>query len=197
MKNKIGIIIISIVVVLLLSLLVVFKNIDKKEEDKDMKGQKYNVEIVVKDYGTIKLELDGETAPITVNNFINLVNRKFYDGLKFHRIMEGFMIQGGAGSEDLNPIKGEFSSNGVENNISHVRGTISMARTSIPDSATSQFFIVHKDSTFLDGNYAGFGHVTEGMEVVDKIAEDSNPTDDNGTIKESEQPIIETIRVID
>lgn len=196
MKNKFGIIIIVIIIVLLLGFLVI-NNKTKKSEDDNMLSGKYNIEIVVKDYGNIKLELDADTAPITVTNFINLVNRKYYDGTKFHRIMEGFMIQGGAGSDNLTPIKGEFSKNGVKNDISHERGVISMARTSVNDSATSQFFIVHKDSKFLDGDYAGFGHVTEGMEVVDKIAEDSNPTDDNGTIRESEQPIIESIRVID
>lgn len=196
MKNKTGIIIIGIIIVLLLVFLVI-NNKTKESSDDNMLSGKYNVEIIVKDYGKIKLELDADTAPITVTNFINLVNRKYYDGTKFHRIMEGFMIQGGAGSEDLTPIKGEFSSNGVKNDISHVRGVISMARTKVPDSATSQFFIVHEDSKSLDGNYAAFGHVTEGIEVVDKIAEDSNPTDDNGTIRESEQPIIESIRVVD
>lgn len=196
MKNKIGIIIIGIIILILLVFLVINKKPKESSDDLMLSG-KYNVEIIVKDYGKIKLELDADTAPITVTNFINLVNRKYYDGTKFHRIMEGFMIQGGAGSEDLTPIKGEFSSNGIKNDISHVRGVISMARTSIPDSATSQFFIVHEDSKFLDGNYAAFGHVTEGIEVVDKIAEDSNPTDDNGTIRESEQPIIESIRVIE
>lgn len=196
MKNKIGIIVIGIIILILLVFLVINKKPKESSDDLMLSG-KYNVEIIVKDYGKIKLELDADTAPITVTNFINLVNRKYYDGTKFHRIMEGFMIQGGAGSENLTPIKGEFSNNGIKNDISHVRGVISMARTSVPDSATSQFFIVHEDSKFLDGNYAAFGHVTEGIEVVDKIAEDSNPTDDNGTIRESEQPIIESIRVID
>ncbi|MBO5475868.1 MAG: peptidylprolyl isomerase [Bacilli bacterium] len=196
MKNKIGIIVIGIIILILLVFLVINKKPKESSDDLMLSG-KYNVEIIVKDYGKIKLELDADTAPITVTNFINLVNRKYYDGTKFHRIMEGFMIQGGAGSENLTPIKGEFSNNGIKNDISHVRGVISMARTSVPDSATSQFFIVHEDSKFLDGNYAAFGHVTEGIEVVDKIAEDSNPTDDNGTIRESEQPIIESIRVIE
>lgn len=196
MKNKIGIIVIGIIILILLVFLVINKKPKERSDDLMLSG-KYNVEIIVKDYGKIKLELDADTAPITVTNFINLVNRKYYDGTKFHRIMEGFMIQGGAGSENLTPIKGEFSNNGIKNDISHVRGVISMARTSVPDSATSQFFIVHEDSKFLDGNYAAFGHVTEGIEVVDKIAEDSNPTDDNGTIRESEQPIIESIRVIE
>lgn len=113
----------------------------------------------MQDYGDINVELDADVAPITVTNFINLANDGFYDGLTFHRIIKGFMIQGGdplgngTGGSD-NKIKGEFSNNGIENNLSHTRGAISMARSSNNDSASSQFFIVHKDSTYLDGNYA-------------------------------------------
>ena len=193
--NKKAIIIGIIVFVLLIGILIIVKMGDDKVTGK------VNVLIKVKEYGDIKVELDADVAPITVNNFIDLVNEHFYDGLKFHRIMDGFMIQGGNGmtaGKVARTIKGEFSSNGVENNISHVRGTISMARTSVKDSASSQFFIVHQDSTFLDGNYAGFGHVTEGMEVVDAIEAKVAPkaTDNNGTIPESEQPIIESITVI-
>lgn len=172
---------------------------DEPEDNSLLKG-KHDVVITVKDYGIIELELDADVAPITVTNFIDLVKDKFYDGLTFHRIMDGFMIQGGdpegngtGGSP--NTIKGEFSSNGVENNISHVRGVISMARSQDNNSASSQFFIVHKDSTFLDGQYAAFGKVTSGMDVVDKIAESAKPTDDNGTIPKEEQPVIEKIRV--
>ena len=162
----------------------------------------HHAEIEVKDYGTIDVELDADVAPITVTNFVKLAQEGFYDGLTFHRIMEGFMIQGGdpngngTGGSDEN-IKGEFSSNGVENEISHTRGTISMARASDPDSGSSQFFIVQADSTFLDGDYAGFGQVTSGMDVVDQICEDSKPTDNNGTIPASEQPVIETIKITD
>ena len=162
----------------------------------------HHAEIVVKDYGTIDVELDADTAPITVTNFVKLAQEGFYDGLTFHRIMDGFMIQGGdpngdgTGGSDEN-IKGEFSNNGVENDISHTRGTISMARASDPDSGSSQFFIVQSDSTFLDGDYAGFGHVTDGMDIVDKICEDSKPTDNNGTIPADEQPVIETIKITD
>ena len=175
----------------------------KKPESKttDTKG-KHHAKIKVKDYGTIEVELDGDTAPITVANFIKLVNEKFYDGLTFHRIMSGFMIQGGdplgngtGGSDET--IKGEFSSNGVENNISHKRGVISMARSSDPDSASSQFFIMHQDSTYLDGEYAAFGKVTKGMKVVDKICEDATLTDGNGTIEKADQPVIESIRMVD
>ena len=165
---------------------------------------KVNVEIDVKDYGIIKLELDADKAPITVNNFVNLASDGFYDNLTFHRIMDGFMIQGGdpegtGNGGSKRTIKGEFSSNGIVNDISHVRGVISMARSNDPNSASSQFFIVHQDSTFLDGNYAAFGHVIEGMEIVDKIESDIAPlaTDDNGTIPFENQPIINTIKVID
>lgn len=162
----------------------------------------HHVKMEVEDYGTIELELDADMAPITVTNFIKLANDKFYDGLTFHRIMKGFMIQGGdpegtgMGGSDEN-IKGEFKVNGVNNTISHKRGVISMARAQAYDSASSQFFIVHEDSEFLDGNYAGFGHVTKGMEVVDKICEDAKPLDDNGTISRGKQPRITKVEVID
>ncbi len=123
----------------------------------------------------IKLELYPEKAPITVGNFLKLVKSGFYDGLTFHRVISGFMIQGGDpdGNGMGGPgysIKGEFAANGVQNDIKHVRGVISMARSQMPDSAGSQFFIMHKDASYLDGNYAAFGKVTEGIEVVDEIA---------------------------
>lgn len=163
---------------------------------------KVKAEIDVKDYGVIKLELDADTAPITVENFVKLAKSGFYDGLTFHRIISGFMIQGGdplgngtGGSEET--IKGEFGSNGVENNISHVRGTISMARSMENDSASSQFFIVHEDSTFLDGEYAAFGTVTEGMEVVDAICEAVAVEDDNGTVAAENQPVINSIKIVE
>ena len=158
--------------------------------------------IDVQDYGTISLELDADTAPISVTNFINLANEGFYDGLTFHRIISGFMIQGGdpngngtGGSEKT--IKGEFSANGVENDISHVRGVISMARANDPDSGSSQFFIVHEDSTFLDGQYAAFGHVTDGMDVVDAICEAVPVQDKNGTVAAADQPVITAVTVVD
>ena len=161
-----------------------------------------HAEITVKDYGTIKLELDEGTAPITVENFIKLAKDGFYDGLTFHRIMDGFMIQGGdplgngtGGSKDK--IKGEFTSNGVRNPISHKKGVISMARANDPNSASSQFFITVADSTFLDGSYAAFGRVTEGQEIADKIAKDAKPVDNNGTIPASAQPVIEKITITD
>ena len=162
----------------------------------------HHVEIDVQDYGTICCELDADTAPITVTNFIDLANSGFYDGLTFHRIIDGFMIQGGdpngdgTGGSDQN-IKGEFALNGVENNISHEKGVISMARAQDPDSGSSQFFITVDDATFLDGQYAAFGHVTEGQDVADKIAADAEPLDDNGTVAPENQPVITTIRIID
>ena len=162
----------------------------------------HHAEIEIQDYGTITVELDGDAAPITVQNFMDLANAGFYDGLTFHRIISGFMMQGGdpngngtGGSE--NTIKGEFSSNGVENTLSHTRGAISMARAQDPDSASSQFFICHADSTFLDGQYACFGYVTDGMDVVDAVCEAAQPTDDNGTISADQQPVITAIRITD
>ena len=160
------------------------------------------VEISIKDYGIIQLELDPKEAPITVENFVNLVNNGFYNGLTFHRIIDGFMIQGGdplgngTGGSDNN-IKGEFFSNGVENNIKHLRGVISMARSMDPDSASSQFFIMHQDAPHLDGQYAAFGHVTSGIEVVDKICENTPVQDGNGTVAKSNQPVIEYIKIIE
>lgn len=174
--------------------------VEKKEVENSMYlTGKHHAKLTIKDYGVIELELDADIAPITVTNFVNLVNDKFYDGLTFHRIIEGFMMQGGEGKDgkEANTIKGEFKENGVANSISHVRGVISMARTKVNDSASSQFFIVHKDSTFLDGKYAGFGHVTSGIEVVDKICEEAKVVDDNGTVLEENQPIIESIVMID
>lgn len=175
---------------------------DSKQSEEKLLTGKHHAEIVVKDYGTIKLELDADTAPISVTNFVKLAKEGFYDGLTFHRIISGFMIQGGdpngdgTGGSDQT-IKGEFKENGVENNISHVRGVISMARSMDNDSASSQFFIVHKDSTFLDGQYAGFGKVTDGMEVVDKICKKVKVEDEDGTTLPENQPVIETIKVID
>lgn len=133
------------------------------------------IEIEFTNGDVIKADLYPDIAPITVANFEKLVNEHFYDGLIFHRVINGFMIQGGGYTPDLteksaDSIKGEFSDNGFENNLSHKRGVLSMARTQVKDSASSQFFIVQKDSTYLDGQYAAFGMVTEGMDVVDKIA---------------------------
>lgn len=160
------------------------------------------VTITMEDGSIMKAELYPDIAPESVNNFISLIKKHFYDGVIFHRVIQNFMIQGGdpegtgrGGSDET--IKGEFSSNGVENNISHERGVISMARSSDPDSASSQFFIVQTDSTYLDGQYAAFGHVTEGMDVVDAICKDAKPTDNNGTIPAEEQPVMTSVTITD
>ncbi len=203
-KNVMLIIAIAAVIVAILVLVLVFvpgKEDDIYEPFSGPTSGQYTATIEVQDYGTIELLLDHDTAPITVENFVKLAQSGFYDGLTFHRIMSGFMIQGGdpegngtGGSDET--IKGEFSANGVTNLISHERGVISMARNSRSmDSASSQFFIMHADNPSLDGNYAAFGRVTEGMEVVDAIAEAARPVDDNGTIPAEEQPVITKITV--
>ena len=174
----------------------------ENQETIELLSGKISAEIAVKDYGTIVLELDADAAPVTVTNFVMLAKDGFYDGLTFHRIMAGFMMQGGdplgngTGGSEWN-ILGEFAANGFENPISHTRGAISMARAQHPNSASSQFFIVHEDSVFLDGQYAAFGYVTEGMEVVDAICAAAQPTDNNGTIPKDAQPTIESISVVE
>ncbi len=150
--------------------------------------------------GTITVVLDPEAAPITVDNFIKLAEDGFYDGLTFHRIIENFMMQGGdpkgdgTGGSDKE-IKGEFTSNGVNNSLSHTRGAVSMARSEKPDSASSQFFIVHKDSLHLDGDYACFGYVSEGMAIVDKVCQNAEPTDGNGSIPKDKRPVIKSVTI--
>ena len=183
-------------------------------------SKKPRVEISVKDFGVMQVELEPEIAPITVANFLKLVNDGFYNGLTFHRVVPGFMIQGGdpSGNGDGGTgenIKGEFQSNGVPNSIKHERGVISMARwNDEPDSASSQFFILQQDATrkdedgnpikdengnvenFLDGEYAAFGRVISGIEVVDKICEEVSTEDEFGAVDKIDQPIIEYIKVI-
>ena len=157
-----------------------------------------NIEIVMKDGGVIKAELYPEVAPITVENFKKLIEEDFFAGLIFHRVIAGFMIQGGGFTADgehkeTASIKGEFDSNGVPNNLKHTRGVLSMARTMFPNSASSQFFIMHEDAPHLDGQYAAFGKVTDGMDVVDRIAECATDMSD----KPFEDQVIETIRMCD
>lgn len=160
----------------------------------------YTAVLEIANYGTITMELDATAAPETVANFVSLAREGFYDGLTFHRIIDGFMIQGGdpngdgTGGSDKT-IPGEFSANGVENNLSHTRGAVSMARSNDYDSASSQFFIVQEDSTYLDGSYAVFGYVTDGMDVVDAICADAEPTDNNGSIAADVQPVITSITI--
>ena len=141
------------------------------------------VTFTMEDGSSIKAELYPETAPVSVNNFISLINKNFYDGLIFHRVIKGFMIQGGCpdGTGMGGPgysIKGEFAQNGVANDLKHTEGVLSMARAMNPDSAGSQFFIMHKTSPHLDGSYAAFGKVIEGMDVVNRIAEEATDYSD-------------------
>ena len=155
-----------------------------------------NIEIEMMNGDVIKAELYPDVAPITVENFVKLINENFFDGLIFHRVIRGFMIQGGGydanGShKDAASIKGEFTSNGITNNLKHTRGVLSMARTMFPNSASSQFFIMHEDAPHLDGQYAAFGKVTEGIEAVDKIAECATDMGDAPL----EPQVIKTIRL--
>ena len=161
----------------------------------------YYADIVIEDYGTITVRLDPAAAPVTVQNFVTLARNGFYDGLTFHRVKPGFVIQGGdpkgngTGSSD-GKITGEFAANGYDNPISHVRGVISMARAKDYNSASCQFFIVHRDSTdSLDGLYAAFGYVTEGMEIVDEICAVARPIDGNGLLSPASQPVITTVTI--
>ena len=155
-----------------------------------------NIEIEMTNGDIIKAELYEDVAPLTVENFVRLIKGNFFDGLIFHRVIRGFMIQGGGYDElgnhrETPSIKGEFDANGFPNNLKHTRGVLSMARTMFPNSASSQFFIMHQDAPHLDGQYAAFGKVTEGIEVVDKIAECATDAADAPTKKQ----VIRTIRL--
>ena len=160
----------------------------------------YFADIDIEGYGVITIQLDQAAAPVTCANFVELAESGFYDGLTFHRIIAGFMMQGGdpkgngTGGSD-NKIVGEFKANGYENNLSHVRGTVSMARSSAKNSASSQFFICHEDAPHLDGSYAAFGTVTAGMDVVDAVCEAAQPTDNNGTIPADAQPVMTSVTI--
>ena len=156
-----------------------------------------NIEIEMENGGIIKAELYPDTAPITVENFVKLIEDNFFDGLIFHRVISGFMIQGGGYTVDgqqkeAESIKGEFDKNGVPNPLKHTRGVLSMARTMFPNSASSQFFIMHDDAPHLDGQYAAFGKVTDGMDVVDEIAETATDMSD----RPLEDQIIKTISLV-
>ena len=201
------VIIVAAVLVLTIALLTGFFLLGREKPTDDGKfdaSKTYYADIVIKDLGTITVQLDAQSAPITVENFVKLARSGFYDGLTFHRIIEGFMMQGGCPKGDGTgdpgyEIKGEFTENGVNNPLKHERGTISMARGYEPDSAGSQFFIVHETSLSntmsLDGKYAAFGKVIEGIELVDKICAQAEPTDDNGSIAKAAQPVIEKITI--
>ena len=163
--------------------------LEESEAAQELVSGRHHVVINMEDYEPITVEIYADEAPITATNFLKLAEEGFYDGLTFHRIIEGFMIQGG------DPLGN--GTGGVENPLSHTRGAISMARSQFPDSASSQFFIVHEDSTYLDGEYAAFGYVTEGMETVDAICADTPVEDGNGTVLPENQPVIERVEVID
>lgn len=206
-----GVVLVLIVGAIIFSIFLGDKNDKGNAADPNYGGNKEVMNLVsgkhyalisVKSYGKIKLELDADIAPITVTNFLDLINEKFYDGLTFHRIMDGFMIQGGGYDENgdrklAKSIEGEFAENGIENTISHKRGVISMARAKGSNTASSEFFITQSDSLHLDGKYAAFGYVIEGMDVVDKIAKKAKPTDDNGSIEVKDRPVIEYIKVVE
>lgn len=157
-------------------------------------------DIALEDYGTITVALAGDAAPETVNNFVTLAQGGFYDGLTIYRAVEGFLMQGGAPNRDGTggsgaTITGEFAQNGYDNPLSHTRGAISMAREEDYDSASSQFFIVQEDSTYLDGSYAAFGYVVSGMEVVDRICDAARPMDVSGNLAAADQPVIDSITI--
>ncbi len=174
----------------------------KTYSDDELLTGLHHVEMDIEGKGTLKIELNADEAPISVTNFIELAESGFYEGITFHRILPGSLIQGGSPSGDgLSDksfrIKGEFKNNGVENNLSHTRGTISMARASVADSGSTQFFIMMEDQPLYDGEYAAFGHVTSGMEIVDDLCMNTPVQDDNGTVAAEDQPVITAVRVID
>lgn len=185
MKRKV-----NVILLMLLTVLIIFTGCSAKKEvkepeisEKDIKKENPIVTIETNDKEKILIELYPNIAPNTVNNFVSLINKGYYDGLDFHRVIPGFMIQGGDpdGNGSGGPgygIKGEFEKNGIKNDIEHTRGIISMARSTDPDSAGSQFFIVVEDSSHLNGEYAGFGKVIEGMEAVDKIVNSERDKND-------------------
>ncbi len=176
------------------------ENVLYEPPQKLLENHDYYANINIKNHGTVRIKLEPKYAPVTVSNFVNLAEKDFYNGLTFHRIMDGFMMQGGdplgngTGGADKD-IVGEFKLNGHENPLSHKAGVVSMARATPYNSGSSQFFIVHKDSPHLDGQYAAFGYVVKGMDIVDKICTEAIPTDSNGTIPRPNQPIIESIEI--
>lgn len=185
----------SITALLLSMVLVLTSCSGTKKETENTNSDPVNITITLTDGRNIKAELYPDVAPITVANFTKLCNEGFYNGLIFHRVIEGFMIQGGGYDENMNQkkadsIKGEFSQNGVKNDLKHTRGVLSMARTQVMDSASSQFFIMHQDAPHLDGAYAAFGKVTEGMDVVDEIAASETHTLPNGMSDVPVTPIV-------
>ncbi len=189
-KRKIAIFLLAV-----MCIVIPFSGCGKKGDDEKQVEKQY-VQIELEKGGNIVIELLPEYAPKSVAFFLELVNDKYYNGLTFHRAVKDFMIQGGSPNGDGmggsgRTVKGEFSSNGFENGLSHTRGVVSMARTNVKDSASGQFFIMHGDADYLDGNYAAFGRVVEGMEYVDEIA--NSPVDGETLI---EKPVMKTVKVL-
>ena len=173
------------------------KRRSRKRKHPKQRRNNMNIQIEMENGGIIKAELYPDVAPITVENFVKLINENFFDGLVFHRVIEGFMIQGGGfdavgNHKEADSIKGEFDANGVKNELKHDRGVLSMARTMFPNSASSQFFIMHQSAPHLDGQYAAFGKVTDGMDVVDEIATCQTAPDDSPIVPQ----VIKTITII-
>ena len=171
------------------------------EKDEKLYGT-HTAMMTIKDFGDVKLELYGDIAPVTVANFVKLINNGFYNGLTFHRAIEGYMIQGGDPNGDgtgntATRIYGEFKNNGFENKLSHKKGVISMARSRDYNSATCQFFIMVGDETRLDGDYAAFGKVIEGMDIIESVMTSIKTNDPNGLISPEKQPIIEKIEMVE
>ena len=169
----------------------------RKRKRPKQRRNNMNIQIEMENGGIIKAELYPDVAPITVENFVKLINENFFDGLVFHRVIEGFMIQGGGfdavgNHKEADSIKGEFDANGVKNDLKHDRCVLSMARTMFPNSASSQFFIMHQSAPHLDGQYAAFGKVTDGMDVVDEIATCQTAPDDSPIVPQ----VIKTITII-
>jgi peptidyl-prolyl cis-trans isomerase B (cyclophilin B) len=204
MKKNLPIIMGIIFVIAIITISMNMENKTKAEPKVLLMSGKHQVAMTFKDYGTVTLELDGDEAPTTVSHFIDLVKSGFYDGLTIHRVHKDFVIQGGdpegngTGGAERNVV-GEFTANNYNNSISHTRGTISMARNSSDmNSASSQFFIVLKDATYLDGQYAGFGHVIDGMDIIDKINKDKAKyaINEMGLLSKVDQVTIEKVKVL-
>ena len=199
-KDYTTIIIFSVIILLvaIVGAISIFRNDDQTDGSLTMldADKTYYADIEIKDYGKITVQLDQSAAPITAANFVMLAQKGFYTDLTFHRIIEGFMMQGGAPKGvEAEPIVGEFTENGYNNPLKHERGVISMARTNDMNSASSQFFIMQQTKTHLDGKYAAFGKVISGMDVVDAICTAANPTDNNGSIAAADQPVITSITI--
>lgn len=193
-KRTLKPIIISAIVLILLAAIVVFTVFAIRNWGQSFEAT-HHASIEIEGYGTVHVELYGNEAPKTVENFVKLAKEGYYNGSDFHRIIEGIMAQGGIVDMVVDTITGEFSANGFDNPIKHRRGVISMARPNAYNGASSQFFIMHNDTSEFDGQYAAFGKVTDGMDIIDAICENAKPTDNNGSIAEADRPVIKSITI--